>query len=142
MSSEIAPSLSLIYQASLEQSVLPQDWKNALVAPIFKKGSRAHPSNYRPISLTCIVCKILEHIISTSIYQHLEENHIICRQQHGFRKRRSCETQLIATVHDFAITLNNGGEVHAILLDLSKAFDTVPHNKLSHKLSSYGIRGQ
>ena len=142
MSSEIAPSLSLIYRASLEQSVLPQDWKNALVVPIFKKGSRAHSSNYRPISLTCIVCKILEHIISTSIYQHLEENHIICRQQHGFRKRRSCETQLISTVHDFATTLNNGGEVHAILLDLSKAFDTVPHNKLSHKLSSYGIRGQ
>ena len=75
MSSEIAPSLSLIYQASLEQSVLPQDWKNALVVPIFKKGSHAHPSNYRPISLTC---KILEHIISTGIYQHLEENLIIC----------------------------------------------------------------
>ena len=129
MSSEIAPSLTLIYQASLEQSVLPQVWKNALVVPIFKKGSRAHPCNYRPIFLTCIVCKILEHIISTSIYQHLEENHIICRQQHGFRKRRSCETQLISTVHDFATTLNNGGEVHAILLDLSKAFDTVPHNK-------------
>ena len=142
MSSKIAPSLSLIYQASLEQSVLPQDWKNALVVPIFKKGSRAYSSNYRPISLTCIVCKILEHIISTSIYQHLEENHIICRQQHGFRKRCSCETQLISTVHDFATTLNNGGEVHAILLDLSKTFDAVPHNKLSHKLSSYGIRGQ
>ena len=74
MSSEIAPSLSLIYQGSLEQSVLPQDWKNALVVPIFKKGSRAHP---RPISLTCIVCKILEHIISTTMYRHLEENRII-----------------------------------------------------------------
>ena len=142
MSSEIAPSLTLIYQASLEQSVLPQDWKNALVVPIYKKGSRVHPSNYRLISLTCIVCKILEHIISTSIYQHLQENHIICRQQHGFCKWCSCETQLISTVHDFATTLNNGGEVHAILLDLSKAFDTVPQNKLSHKLSSYGICGQ
>ena len=142
MANEIAPSLSLIYQASLEQSVLPQDWKNALVVPIFKKGSRSQPSNYRPISLTCIVCKILEHIISSKMYQHLEENHIICMEQHGFRKQRSCETQLISTIHDFATTLNVGGQVHAILLDLSKAFDTVPHNKLCYKLSSYGIRGQ
>jgi len=142
MAHEFAPSLSVIYQASLEQGVLPQDWRNALIVPIFKKGCRLQLSNYRPISLTCIVCKILEHIISTNMYQHLEDNHIICRQQHGFHKRRSCETQLISTIHDFATTLNNSGQTHAILLDLSKAFDTVPHKKLCHKLSSYGIRGQ
>ena len=76
------------------------------------------------------------------MYQHLEDNHITYRQQHGFHKRRSCETQLISTIHDFATTLNNSGQTHAILLDLSKAFDTVPHKKLFHKLSSYGIRGQ
>ena len=75
--------------------------------------------NYRPISLTCIVCKILEHIISTNMYQHLEDNHIICRQQHGFRKRYSCETQLITTI---ATTLNNGGQAHAILLRLLTLF--------------------
>ena len=67
MAHEIAPSLSAIYQASLEQGVMPQDWRNALIVPIFKNGCRSQPSNYRPISLTCIVCKILEHIISTNI---------------------------------------------------------------------------
>ena len=77
----------------------------------------------------------------TNMYRHLKDNHFICRQQHSFCKLRSCETQLIRTIHDFA-TMNNSDQAHAILLDLSKAFDTVPHGKLCHKLSSYGIRGQ
>ena len=93
----------------------------------------------RPISLTCIVCKTLEHIISTSIYNHLEEHTILCPEQHGFCRRRSCETQLISTIHDFATALNNAEQVDAILQDLSKAFDKVPHIRLCHKLSYYGI---
>jgi len=141
MADEIAPSLTLIFQASLEQGVLPYDWKKALVVPIHKKGKRSIPANYRPISLTCTTCKLLEHIISATIYKYLEENHILCNEQHGFRKQRSCETQLISTVHDFASAINRGEQIDVILLDLAKAFDTVPHNKLCSKLSSYGIHG-
>ena len=89
--------------------------------------------------MTCIVCKTLEHIIYTSIYNHLEEYDILCPEQHGFCRRRSCETQLISTVHDLVTALNNAEQVDAILLDLSKAFDKVPHIRLCHKLS--GIAG-
>ena len=91
--------------------------------------------------MTCIVCKLLEHIISTNIHAHLENYGILHNAQHGFHKRRSCETQLINTVHNFASALNNREQIDAILLDMSKAFDTVPHERLCHKLSLYGIRG-
>ena len=97
-SSSIAPVLTLIYKASLNQGKLPSDWKRAFVVPIFKKGSQTDPSNYRPISLTCICCKLLEHIISSAISTQANHHNIICKQQHGFRKNRSCETQLLETV--------------------------------------------
>ena len=94
-------------------------------------------------SLFCTPGVFLFSIISTrlSIYNHLEEHTILCPEQHGFRRRKSCETQLISTIHDFATTLNNAEQVDAILLDLSKAFDKVPHIRLCHKLSYYGIVG-
>ena len=138
---DLAPMLTLIYQASLNQGSVPEDWKKALVTPVFKKGDRSLAANYRPISLTCIICKQLEHIISTNIHEHLEKHGILHSVQHGFRKQRSCETQLINTVHDFASALNNREQIDAILLDMSKAFDTVPHERLCYKLSLYGIRG-
>ena len=141
MANDLAPLLTLIYQASLQQGCIPDEWKKALITPIYKNGDRSCPANYRPISLTCIVCKTLEHIISTSIYNHLEEYTILYPEQHGFRRRRSCETQLISTIYDFATALNNAEQVDVILLDLSKAFDNVPHIRLCHKLSYYGIVG-
>ena len=143
MANDLAPLLTLIYQASLQQGCIPDEWKKALFTPIYKNGDRSCPTNYRPISLTCIVCKTLEHIISTSIYNHLEEYTILRPEQHGFCRRRSCETQLISTIHDFATALNNAEQVDAILLDLSKAFDKVLHIiiRLCHKLSYYGIVG-
>ena len=81
------------------------------------------------------------YIISTNIHAHLENYGILHSAQHGFRKRHSCETQLINTVHNFASALNNQEQIDAILLDMSKVFDTVPHERLCHKLSLYGIRG-
>jgi len=104
----IAPVLALIFNASLHQRKLPLDWKSATVVPVFKKGTRTDPSNYRPISLTCICCKIFEHIIPSAISKHANLHSIICTGQHGFRKHRSCETQLLETVNDLAKSLNNG----------------------------------
>jgi len=138
---ELAPSLTLLYQASINQGIVPSEWKKAKVVPVYKKGGRSLVSNYRPISLTCVLCKTLEHIISSSIYGHLNRHKILCNEQHGFRQHRSCETQLVATINDLAVALNKGTQVDVILLDLAKAFDTVPHNRLVHKLSTYGING-
>ena len=99
---QISPVLTLIYCASISQGTVPSDRKLVNVVPIFKKGSKSCPSNYRPVSLTSICCKILEHIIYSSIWHHLEDHNIICDKQHGFRSGRSCETQLLMIIHDLA----------------------------------------
>jgi len=138
----ISPVLALIFNASLYQGKLPEDWKSAFVVPVFKKGVRSDPTNYRPISLTCVCCKIFEHIVVSSISAHANLHNIICCEQHGFRKNHSCETQLLETVQDLASSLNAGNQIDLILLDFSKAFDKVSHQLLLHKLSHYGIRGQ
>ena len=130
----MAPLLTHIYKASLHQCRLPHDWKIALVSPIYKKGSCKSPANYRPISLTSIPCKILEHLIYSSVYNHLEANSILCDAQHGFRKNRSCETQLIITINEIVSRLNLGEQVDVLSLDFSKAFDKVPHERLFCKL--------
>ena len=138
---ELAPGLAHIFQISIDNGKIPLDWKSALVTPVFKKGNRSTPSNYRPISLTSIVCKILEHVIHSSVISHFEKNSILTDCQHGFRKRRSCETQLILTIDDLARGLNDKQQIDAILLDFSKAFDKVPHQRLLLKLNHYGVRG-
>jgi len=81
---ELAPCLTLFYQASLEQGIVPLNWKKAFVVPIYKKGDCSSPENYRPISLMCVVCKTLEHIISTNIHTHLNRCNILTDHQHGF----------------------------------------------------------
>jgi hypothetical protein len=140
---ELAPALELLFRMSLKTGVVPAEWKHALVQPIYKKkGSRNSPCNYRPISLTSVCGKVMEHIVRHAITAHLQENKILADSQHGFRKGRSCETQLILTVDDLSSTLDKSGQTDTILLDFSKAFDKVPHQRLLLKLQYYGIRGQ
>ena len=86
---------SLIYQASFDVGIIPQDWKTANVIPIFKKGSKSDAANYRPVSLTSVPCKIMESLIKTSMTSFLDENKIITDSQHGFMKQRSCLTNLL-----------------------------------------------
>ncbi|KAI8513198.1 hypothetical protein Bbelb_098370 [Branchiostoma belcheri] len=139
--SEIAPVLTNIFQHSLNTAEIPKDWRDANICAIFKKGDRAVPSNYRPVSLTCISCKLLEHIIHSQIMKHLESYSILTDYQHGFRAKRSTETQLILTVHDIAGALNSKRQVDLAILDFTKAFDKVPHGRLISKLEYYGIQG-
>ena len=141
LSHEIAPFLTLIFQSSLQQGVLPAEWKSANIVPIFKKGDRTKTCNYRPVSLTSICSKILEHVVYTCIFSHLKEHNILREEQHGFQVGKSCETQLIMTIDDFVNCLNDNRQIDCIFLDFSKAFDRVPHNRLCNKLSYYGIRG-
>ena len=95
-------SCSQLFQATINQGTIPPEWKEANVVPIFKKGDKSHASNYRPVSLTVVTCKMLEHIICSSIHKHLEKHRILTDAQHGFRKKRSCESQLMLTVQDLA----------------------------------------
>ena len=127
---EIAPFLQRFFSLSLKIGDVPQDWKKANIHAIFKKGDRSLASNYRPISLTSVSCRIIEYIIFSHIMSHLEEFKIVSDIQHGFLKSHSCETQLLITLEDLARNLDHGKQSDIILLDFAKAFDTVPHQRL------------
>ena len=137
---EIAPMFQVLFRASLNQASISAEWKTANVVPIYKKGEKNKAENYRPVSLTSVTCKMPEHILCSNIMTHLESNNILHDAQHGFRKRRSCESQLIVTIQDLAHNIDSKVKTDVILLDFSKAFDKVPHKRLLYKLHHYGIR--
>ena len=99
------------------------------------------PNNYRPISLTCISCKIMKHVLCSHLSNHLEINNILTPHQHGFRKGFSTETQLIAVLDDWLSSLDKQTRTDVLLVDFSKAFDSVSHQRLLLKLNYYGITG-
>ena len=134
--------LCLILRESLDSGEIPQDWKNASVIPIFKKGSKGEPSNYRPVSLTCIVSKVYERIMRKKITEHLTTNNLIRPSQHGFMKSRSCQTNLLEFLDCVTEMIDNGDAVDIIYLDYSKAFDKISHCKLIKKLQAHGIKGK
>ena len=137
----ISVALFLIFCKSFETGVVPTAWKKAHVVPIFKKGSKGGVENYRPVSLTSIVCRIFETLIKNDIVNFLEVNNIILKSQHGFQKNKSCLTNLLEYVNFITGQLDKGFSVDVIFLDFAKAFDKVSHRKLIIKAESLGIRG-
>ena len=142
LAKEIAPILAIIFKKSLSSGTIPSNWRKARLTQAFKKGQKDLPANYRPISLTCVCCKIMEHIVTSHIMHHAEENNILYPLQHGFRSKRSCETQLLECIHDLTRNLQNGTQTDLLILEFSKAFDKVFHTLLTHKLGHYGISGK
>ena len=139
LSTDITPAIQLLFQKSLSTGTIPTDWKHANVCPVFKKGDKHNAINYRPVSLTCILCKLCEHIISSNIMQHLEKHSILYDLQHGFRSARSCETQLVSFIQELASSTDKNIQTDVIVMDFAKAFDKVPHKRLLYKLQYYGI---
>ena len=129
---QLAPILHNIFQLSVDSSQDPEAWKNANVTAILP---RTEAANYRPISLTSAESKLLEHIIHSYVMKHLELHNILTDSQHGFRAKRSTETQLIQTIHDISKSLDKKETVDMAILDFAKAFDKVPHKRLIHKLN-------
>ena len=111
------------------------------VSPLKENGQLHSPANYRPISLTCVCAKLFEHIICKQIMSHFSENKILTPVQHGFRSKHSCESQLLITTDEFIQNFESKTQTDVVVLDFSKAFDVVPHQRLLHKLDHYGIRG-
>ncbi|CAL4244482.1 unnamed protein product [Meganyctiphanes norvegica] len=134
--------LAIIFQKSLDEGICPKEWKCANVTPIHKKGDRTEPSNYRPVSLTSQVCKVLESIIRDKIMEHLSENNLLNDAQHGFREGRSCLTNLLETLEAWTEIIDDGDCLDVAYLDFRKAFDLVSHEHLIYKMSKYGISGQ
>ena len=139
---QLAVPLSHLFQKTLNTGMLPEEWKCAKITPIFKKGSRRKAENYRPISMTSQVCKVMERIVRRHISHHLEVHNLISEHQHGFVRQKSCQTNLLEALEDWTRCLDGGSGLDIVYLDFQKAFDTVPHRRLERKLSAYGIRGK
>ncbi|XP_049267080.1 uncharacterized protein LOC125756402 [Rhipicephalus sanguineus] len=129
----------LLFVQSLQTSTLPSDWKAGKVVPVHKSGDVHSPNNYRPISLTSIPVKILEHVIYSHLIDFLESNSFFSIYQHGFRKAVSCETQLLCFTNDLFINADLELDTDCIYLDFAKAFDTVSHELLIFKLNQLNI---
>lgn len=139
----LSSPLADLYNYSFSRALIPDVWKLAHVTPVHKGTGKPLNSleSYRPISLTCILCKIFETLICSKISTHLEVNNLLCSSQHGFRKGRSCETLLSLLHHDLSSALDSSKEADVLSIDFSKAFDSVNHDHILTKLPGFGISG-
>jgi len=141
LSYSLAEPLSLLFASCQSVGKIPDEWRSAIVTPLYKGGISSAASNYRPVSLTCVVCKIMERIITSETLSYLRAHDVISKQQHGFLSRRCTETNLLECLNDWTLALHDRKSVMAVYVDFAKAFDSVSHKKLCHKLLSYGIDG-
>ena len=139
---QVAYPLAIIFQQSIAQSRVPQQWRTANVIPIFKKGSKRDAANYRPISLTSHIGKLLERIIRDHILRHLDSKQLIKPSQHGFLPGRSCQTNLLEFLERVTDDTDRGNNTDVAYLDFAKAFDKVPHARLLVKLKALGVNNQ
>ena len=106
--------LAILFQNTLKKGKLPDEWKHAIVTAIFKKGDKRKPNNYRPVSLTCIICKIIESIIKDKIMEHMENNNLFCNKQFGFLNRRSTVLQLLTVLDKWTKIIDEGGNMQML----------------------------
>ena len=122
----LAEPLALVFASCLEEGVVPPDWKSANVTPIFKSGSKSSPGNYRPVSLTCIICKVMESLLRDAIVEFLAKKKLVRLSQHGFTRRRSTLTNLLEYMEELTKMVDQGMAMDVVYLDFSKTFDKVP----------------
>ena len=120
LASELGPMFAHHFQQSVDAGEIPKKWSLSNICPLYKKGDRSLACNYRPVSLTCVPCKLLEHIVCSNIMAHLDEHKLLSDRQHAFRKKHSCETQLITVIDDWAKILDKGGQVDTFIFDFRK----------------------
>ena len=136
----ISYPLTLIFRTAYNTGQIPKEWKMANVVPVHKKGSKVCVENYRPISLTCLVMKLFEKLIRDELM--LRCNHLLNEKQHGFLPQKSCTTQLIPFCDSLAVSLNQACRTDVVYFDFAKAFDSVSHDIILHKLKyQFGIDG-
>ena len=138
---EISPALCIIFNTSMAEGSLPEDWLMANVSPIYKKGKKHIAGNYRPVSLTCIVCKLMEGLVREEVMTFLKANKLLSPKQFGFLSGRSTTLQLLTMLDKWTSILDRGGAIDVIYFDFMKAFDKVSHGRLLLKLRAYGIDG-
>ena len=142
LSEELSEPLAILFNKTLSEGKLPKDWKTAKITAIYKKGNKKLACNYRPVSLTCIICKKMEDIVRDVMITFAKKAAILSKKQFGFIKGRSTILQLIKVMDDWTRILDEGGEIDVIYMDFMKAFDKVPHKRLIEKLKCYGYKGR
>ena len=139
---ELNGPLTKLFTASMTTRKIPDEWREASITPIYKqKGAKSDPGNYRPVSLTNVVGKLLERIVKNEIEHHLESNKLMSESQHGFRAGRSVQTNMVDFLNTTTKWLDEGRSFDVVYLDFAKAFDKVCHRRLLVKLEERGILG-
>ena len=123
-----------VYHYATYSGETPENWRKANVTPIFKKGDINDPANYRPVSFTSQVCKVMESIVKERVFDHLNSNNVLSEEQHGFREGRSCLFNLLTTLENWTNILDDKDFVDVPYLNFSKAFDLVSHKHLLLRL--------
>jgi hypothetical protein len=131
--------LLILFNNSLYTGKIPKQWKISYIVPVYKKGNRNLPKNYRPISLTSGFSRLFEIIIHQKILSYLLTNSLLSPSQHGFLPERSACSQLLSCIHEWLWAFVNGKTVDVLYMDIAKAFDSVSHTKLICVLQSFGI---
>ena len=130
METKLGPVFAHLFQQSIHTGEIPKKWCLANICPLFKKGDRSLACNNRPVSLTCVPCKLLDHIVCSNIIAHLDEHKLLSDKQHAFRIWHSCETQLTKVIDDWVKILNKQGQIDTFILDIEKVFATPLMNSL------------
>ena len=131
--------MNIISNQSLALKTVPKEWKNAQISAIFKKGNKSQAKKYRPLSLTSVVCKIMEKLIRLHLINHIKANKLFSRKQCGFIEGRSTALQLLEVIDKWSDALDEGLDIDCMYTDFQKAFDKVPHKRLIKKIEIYGI---
>jgi len=142
LAGSLAEPLSLMFTSFMSVGKVPQNWRHATVTPVYKGGAASSVSNYRPISLTCVACKLMERVIVNKTLDFLRKHGVITKHQHGFLSGRSTTSNLLETLNDWTLAINDRKSVGVAYIDYKRAFDCVSCSKLLIKLHSYGISGQ
>ncbi len=139
LSNQLAKPLNIIFNKSKHERRVPDDWKKARISAIYKKGNKTLASNYRPVSLTSVICKVMEKLVTELLINYFNNNKFFTKKQYGFIAGRSTSLQLLRVLEEWTEAVDNGKGVDCIYMDYQKAFDTVPHKRLINKLKAYKI---